>query len=80
MMNNSPKLHVHYVRKPSENALEHLRSLLSEAIILSLGSDLPDPAVYQILVDGVPKQEFIEEAHQLKSLIIPWAGLPASTR
>jgi phosphoglycerate dehydrogenase-like enzyme len=73
-------LHVHYARQPSEKALAHLKSLLAETIDLTLGADLPDPADYHILVEGVPAREFVAEAPQLESIIIPWAGLPVSTR
>jgi len=79
----TPKNHplrVHYVRPPADKVLADLQAQLDPAIQLTVGSDLPDPTDYHVLVEGVPTREFVAEAPQLQHVIIPWAGLPVSTR
>ncbi len=71
---------VHILRALSIDAQKVLKENLAPGIDLTIGEDLPDPAEYDILVSGVPKREFVEASPNLKSLIIPWAGLPDPTR
>ena len=44
------------------------------------GSDLPQPADYHILIAGRPTRAHIEASPNLQTLVIPWAGIPESTR
>lgn len=71
---------VHILRTPTSAELEVLQVNLDPGIELTIGEELPDPAEYLILVDGMPKREFVEASPHLKSLVIPWAGLPDPTR
>ena len=81
-MNNKPSSpqRVHCTRKLSEKARTHLLNQLAENLRITFGPDLPDSPDYHILIDGTPSREFVEASPHLKSIIIPWAGLPKSTR
>jgi len=75
-----PKFCVHLVHPPAAEALAYLQDKLDPSIGLTFGPEILDPADFQILVEGVPSREFVEASPHLKSLIIPWAGLPTATR
>jgi phosphoglycerate dehydrogenase-like enzyme len=74
------KLHIHIVRPSDKDFLDSLRSLLRPEIVLTSGSELPVPAEYHILVDGVPEREFLTASSNLHTVLIPWAGLSTRTR
>jgi len=78
--NISSGIWVHIVREPAKGAITHLEERLDETIQLTFGKVLPKSPNYHILVDGVPTREFLEASPNLRSLIIPWAGLPTATR
>jgi phosphoglycerate dehydrogenase-like enzyme len=63
-----------------EPAMACLHESLHPNIRLSLGPELPDPADYHHLITGRPKREALVASPNLRALIIPWAGLPESTR
>jgi len=79
-LNPSSPIRVHLTRKLTEKAQTRLISQLAENVRLTVGPDLPDPSDYHILVDGTPTRESLEVSLHLKSIIIPWAGLPKATR
>jgi phosphoglycerate dehydrogenase-like enzyme len=60
--------------------LAHLRANLDPGIRLTHGPHLPTPADYDILVAGRPRREHLTASPNLHTLVIPWAGLPDSTR
>jgi phosphoglycerate dehydrogenase-like enzyme len=64
----------------AEEAMADLRRRLDASIRLTAGPDLPVPATYQILVAGRPKPEELTASPYLQALIVPWAGIPESTR
>lgn len=72
-------LRVHLAHPPPEDALEHLRTLLDPAILLTLGPDLPDRGV-DILVQGRVPETFLTTLPALQAIIVPYAGVPAETR
>jgi phosphoglycerate dehydrogenase-like enzyme len=74
------KLSVHLLRQPDSTSLAHLRAHLDAEVHLTFGSDLPVPADYHILVAGRPQREHLTASPNLRALIIPWAGLPETTR
>ena len=73
-------LHVHLTRSPGEPFLTQLNSQLDPGIALTLGPDLPQPARFQVLVDGSPTREKLAASPHLQALVIPWAGLPEAAR
>jgi phosphoglycerate dehydrogenase-like enzyme len=73
-------LSAHLLRSPDKEALAHLKTRLDPAVQVTHGPDLPTPAQYHILVAGRPQREHLEASPRLHTLIIPWAGLPATTR
>jgi phosphoglycerate dehydrogenase-like enzyme len=73
-------LHVHYHNPPEADSLENLRGKLHSNLQLTSGPDPPDQPQYQILIAGHPTRELLEASSNLTDLIIPWAGVPESTR
>lgn len=71
-------VHLHFEIEP-EN-LSHLRQLLDPQIDLSVGLDMPPNPGFSVLVAGVPREEEISASPSLRTLIIPWSGLPRATR
>jgi phosphoglycerate dehydrogenase-like enzyme len=65
---------------PGPSALEHLRRLLVSGIEVTVGEEPPGSRGVRILVAGVPREEQIAACPHLEALIIPWSGLPRSTR
>ena len=57
-----------------------LQRRLDAAIRLTAGPELPVPAAYQVLVAGRPQRQELAASPQLQALIVPWAGIPESTR
>lgn len=73
-------LSVHIGYTPSDFALDHLHTQLEDGIKISIGSDIPENADYDILISGRPSVELLEASPNLKAILIPFAGLPAETR
>lgn len=69
--------HVHFIYERSEEADRILLEQLDPAIQLTQGADVPPET--EILVGGRPSREQLASP-ELKSLIIPWAGLPNETK
>jgi phosphoglycerate dehydrogenase-like enzyme len=67
--------------RPAARAFhERLDELLDASIGLTLGPELPADPSYEILVSGRPEREQIAASPRLRAVLIPYAGLPASTR
>lgn len=60
--------------------LARFRARLQPGISITTGPDVPDPAEYHILVAGRPQREFITASPNLRAFVVPWAGIPDSTR
>ncbi len=73
-------LHVHFLEPLEPDAERRFLERVDGSVRISSGEIEPDSATFRILVAGVPKREHIEASDQLQALIIPWAGLPVSTR
>jgi len=71
---------VHLLHRPDADSLEHLRAHLDGGICVTLGSDLPESPEFHVLVAGRPQCEHLVASPNLRALIIPWAGLPETTR
>jgi phosphoglycerate dehydrogenase-like enzyme len=74
------RLSAHLLRETEPTALERLRGSLDSSIELTEGLELPPAPDYHILVAGRPKRQHIKASPNLHSLVIPWAGLPETTR
>ena len=72
------KAHIHY--PPVDSAKETLLKHLDPQVEPTFGPDLPQPADYDILVAGRPNRVQLRASPNLKTLIIPWAGLPDGTQ
>ena len=69
--------HVHFIYERSEEADQILQAHLDSSIQLTQGEEIPPET--EILVGGRPSREQLASPN-LKSLIIPWAGLPTETK
>lgn len=74
------KLRVHIYQPVEESFLAELYPLLESGIDLTRGEKLPERRDYQILVAGRVEEQFVTASPGLEAVIIPWAGLPLSTR
>ena len=70
---------VHLLYDYGELFFSNLNEKLAFDIQLSVGKEILDPAEYEILIAGVPEREHLTVSKNLKTLIIPWAGLPKPT-
>ena len=73
-------LSVHYLRALDEAAGLELRTRLLPDIQFTAGADLPTPSEYHVLVAGRPRREHLTASPNLQVLVVPWAGIPESTR
>lgn len=75
-----PHLNVHLLHPPEPEQLETLKENLSEHVGLTTGTELPERPSFHILVAGRPEREHLIASPNLQALIIPFAGLPDTTR
>jgi phosphoglycerate dehydrogenase-like enzyme len=73
-------LAVHLLQSFDNEWIAQLKSALDPDITLTHGSQLPSPADFSILISGRPEKEHLVASQHLRTLIIPWAGLPEPTR
>jgi phosphoglycerate dehydrogenase-like enzyme len=73
-------LHVHIYKISFSNSYDEFLSLLDEDVNITIGEDIPDPAVYEMLVYPTPTQQWLEASPNLRAIVIPWAGVPEKTR
>jgi len=76
----STPYHVHLIHKPENEFFNHLKELVDPNVVLTAGTELPDPAEYHMLFAGRPESEQITASPNLQTLVIPWAGLPPEAR
>lgn len=77
---NMSELNVHYHVEAIQGSLEELSARLADNITFTYGTEKPENPDYHILIDARPNAERIEASPNLKSVIIPFAGPPASTQ
>jgi len=75
----SGQLRVHIPHPASDEALAHLKNHLDPCICVTTGDENLEPDL-DVLVQGRPSLEQLALYHNLKALIIPYAGVPAETR
>ncbi|HUV15442.1 MAG TPA: 2-hydroxyacid dehydrogenase [Pelolinea sp.] len=74
-----PVLYAHIQKSPDEKALTYLTNQLDSHVSLSFGDTITDDDKVNILVSGRPTQSEIERFPNLKTVIIPWAGVSQET-
>lgn len=73
-------LRVHILRPFEGDALHLLEDSLASNIRYTAGEEFPAPADFHVLVGGRPSRTFLEASPDLWGVVIPWAGVPTSTR
>ncbi len=66
--------------KEDDAFLQHLREALDDGVTLRTDESLDAGADAEVLVRGVPTREQVDACPRLNRLLIPYAGLPESTR
>lgn len=72
-------MRVHIESTPPPSALADFHAQLADTITLAYG-EIPTPATYEILVAGRPTESQLRASPTLKSVIVPFAGIPPATR
>ncbi len=73
-------LQVYIPQPPDHGAFnDHLRASLDPLVELQDGSALPEPALYEVLVAGRPTHDQLTASPNLRTLVIPYAGVPPPT-
>jgi len=73
-------IHVHLLKAPDSASLERLKSQLRPDVRITSGQPRENQPEYHILVAGRPDRSHLELSSNLKGVIIPFAGIPESTR
>ncbi len=69
-----------YMPRSAGSAFEaEVRRRLPVQIDLQVDRPRPDPADYEVLVDGRPSEDDLDAGSRLQRLVIPYAGLPPAT-
>lgn len=74
---HSASLNVHLLNTPKPEHLTYLRDQLDETITLTTSENIPSQT--DILVGGRPDRSALSASSRLKALVIPFAGIPATT-
>ena len=72
-------INAHFVQPPAEIFVDQLISRLDSQVRLTTGQEELAPADTTILIAGRPTRELLAAGPMIRSLIIPWAGLPDET-
>lgn len=73
-------LRVHFSHLLPDETCQYLEKMLDPNIVLTYGPQLSACVEYSILVNGRPSPEELTASPYLKTLIIPFAGIPEATR
>ena len=71
-------IHAHVLEDFEEQVLDLLRANLADSVQLTSGPEIPGDV--HILIGGRPTREQLMACPALRALIVPWAGVPESTR
>jgi phosphoglycerate dehydrogenase-like enzyme len=72
-------LSAHLIYEFDSDWQSRFRSSLNPEIKLTIGQELPESPDYKILIGGRPTAEHFRASPECKTLIIPFAGVPAKT-
>jgi len=73
-------LAVHITNQPDKLNLNILKAHLDPSVTLTFGKDVPETAVYQIIIDDAPSDELLTASPNLTTHINPWTGISGSTQ
>ena len=73
-------LHVHIQPYAGNPDIDLLKTLVDPAVQITAGTDLPAPPRYHVLSDPFPNEERLTASPNLRGVIIPFAGVPATTQ
>jgi phosphoglycerate dehydrogenase-like enzyme len=79
MGSRSVGLRVHLLESFDDDWIERLKADLDTDIEVTSGEP-PTESSYEVLVAGVPERRHLTASDKLRSLVIPWSGLPKPTR
>lgn len=71
-------LNLHLSFKPDNANLDRLRAATPDDVVVTAGDDIPTET--HVLVSGRPTRAQLDELPDLRVLLIPFVGLPATTR
>ncbi len=71
---------VHITNQPEPHNLDILQTHLDPSVTLTFGKEVPETAVYQIIIDDAPSDELLSASPNLTALINPWTGISGATR
>lgn len=74
------KVFAHYCDPPKPELVAALRARLYPEVTLSLSTETSVPSDTTFLINGWPKREELLACPFLEAIIIPWAGVPTTTR
>ncbi|MCZ6787458.1 MAG: 2-hydroxyacid dehydrogenase [Planctomycetota bacterium] len=72
-------LYAYFPNPPNGIFLDAFHERLREDVRVAYGK-MPDPKDFEILITGRPEREQIQANSKLRSLVIPYAGVPEETR
>jgi phosphoglycerate dehydrogenase-like enzyme len=73
-------LYAYFPHPPNGLFLDAFHQRLREDVRVAYGKKLPEPEDFDILIAGRPEREQLVASARLKSLVIPYAGVPDVTR
>lgn len=73
-------MRVHILEELEPENLGRLQAALLPGIELSQGRELPQAAQFEVLVTGRPQLDHLQASPALRTLVIPYAGVPPATR
>ena len=71
---------IHFIEALEPDQEAYLTSLLDPGIILTNSGQDPELSDYEVLIGGRPSPEQLKASPNLRFLVIPYAGLPGTTR
>jgi phosphoglycerate dehydrogenase-like enzyme len=74
------KVYVHITSEPDDKIRQEFLQLLNSKIEVTWGSRIDPQNGYEILIAGRPSTSDLDQMPGLKSVIVPFAGIPLATR
>ena len=68
-----------FIRRIGDQLAE-FKSMLDPDITITEGTEIPEPADFEVLVYPTPSREWLETSPDLRAVVVPWAGIPDKTR